>query len=74
MPLNAEEKEHYYYYYYNLYLILYYTIQQIYHNSYLISSHTCHAMTLHASHFVLSFQRGQQSSANGDAVHHGTEL
>lgn len=37
-------------------------------------THTCHAMALHATHFVLSFQRGQQGSPDGDAIHHSAEL
>ncbi len=37
-------------------------------------THTCHAMALHAAHFVLRFQRGQQGSTDGDAIHHGAEL
>lgn len=31
-------------------------------------------MALHATHFVFCFQRGQQGSPNGDAIHHGAEL
>ena len=37
-------------------------------------SHTCHAVALHAAHFVLCFQRGQQGSPDGDPIHHGAEL
>jgi len=38
------------------------------------SLHTCHAVALHAAHFVLCFQRGQKGGADGDAIHHGAEL
>lgn len=31
-------------------------------------------MALHATHFVLCFQRGQQGGPDGDAIHHGAEL
>lgn len=37
-------------------------------------THTCHAMALHTTHFVLRFQRGQQGSPDGDAIHHSAEL
>lgn len=35
---------------------------------------TCHAVAFHATHFVLRFQRGQQGSPDGDAIHHSAEL
>lgn len=41
------------------------------------SSHgtlTCHAVALHLTHFVLSFQRGQQRRTDGNPIHHGAEL
>lgn len=37
-------------------------------------AHTCHAVALHATHFVLCFKRWQEGSPNGDAIHHGAEL